>query len=93
MGVPSPGASGGRSTTRSRSRLTSANGPEPTGRSPNEWSGRLVTGMSASRWAGAMGWVAAWRNPPIGVSRVNRTVRSPMAWTVTPDHEVERGPL
>ena len=39
-----------------------------------------------------MGWVAAWRNPPIGVSSVNRTVRSPTAWTVTPDHDVERGP-
>ena len=92
MGVPPLGASAGRSTTRSGSRVTSAKGPEPTGRSPNEWSGRLVTGTSASRWAGAMGWVAACRNPPIGVSRVNRTVRSPMACTVTPDQDVERGP-
>ena len=83
----------GMSSAVSWSRLATANGPEPTGWRPNAISPSRATGTSASRCAGAIGWVAAWRNPPRGVVSVNVTVRAPSARTDTSFHDPAPGPV
>ena len=73
--------SAGMSSALSSSRVVSANGPDPTGWRPNVWSASRFTGTSSRRWAGAIGWVAAWRNPPSGVLSVNVTTLGETART------------
>ena len=72
-------------------RLATANGPDPMGWRPNDRSASWSTGTSARMWAGAIGWVAAWRNPPSGVFKVKTTVRVPAVATVTSFHEPAPG--
>ena len=83
----------GMSSAVSSSRLATANGPDPIGWRPNGSSASWSTGMSASRCAGAIGWVAAWRKPPSGVASVKTIVRIPIGWTVTSFHEPAPGPV
>ncbi len=83
----------GMSSAVSWSRLATANGPDPTGWWPNGAAARSVIGTSASRCAGAIGWVAAWRNPPRGVASVNTTVRESTVWTATSFHDPAPGPV
>src|SRR5439155_18822411 len=85
-------AAAGSRTAWSLSSSTSAYGPEPTGCDPNGSSGSAVTGVSASRWAGAIGWVARSMNPPIGSSRSNRTVRGSTTLALIPVHDPAPGP-
>src|SRR5262245_56001772 len=73
-------------------RLATAKGPEPMGWCPNGSLARLPTAMPASRWDGAIGWVAAWRKPLNGVIRVITTVRWPSVLTWTSFHEPAPGP-
>ena len=62
-------------------RLATANGPDPIGWRLNDRSASWSTGIPARMWAGAIGWVAAWRKPPSGVLSVNTTVWSPSVAT------------
>src|SRR3989442_7894803 len=75
------------------SHSTSRNGPAPTGCVLNGASASDATGTSRSKCCWSDGCVAAWRNPPSGVPRSNRTVRSSSAATLTSLHEVPPGPL
>src|SRR5689334_12496688 len=70
-----------------------AKGPEPIGRWPNGSVGSAETGTSASRWAGAIGCVSAWRKPPSGVVSVNVTWCGPCAATSTSLQDDAEGPL
>ncbi len=98
--MPDPAGSGSKVVSDTGTRVAvvsvssaSANGPDPTGCVPNGWSARTSTGTSARMWAGAIGWVAACRNPPSGVVRVKVTVRSLMARTATSVHDPAAGPV
>src|SRR5688500_4058784 len=72
---------------------TRENGPDPIGCRPNGSSASSSTGTPASRWAGASGWVSAWRKPPSGVCSEKTTRCGPSALTVTSLHDEDEGPV
>ncbi len=91
-GVTSMGVAAAR-IAPDRSRLTSLNGPEPTGLLPNGSVGSWSGDTCESRWAGAIGWVAASRKPPSGVDSASCTVSGSITVAVTSRHDSAPGPV